>query len=363
VISDYQCPDCRILEEKLAPLVGASDISVSAMHFPFCPDCNKHLKANMHPNACWAARAAEAAGLVAGPEGFWRMHRWLFSRSGAFTDADLDAAIREFTIPREAFLEAMRGEGTLGTVRADIDAAIGFGLASTPMLFVNGVEIRGWRSEGAIGSAIDAARRGAGGRAADRPVDARTRAINDWRASPERAIASRPGGIAFGDARAGAEVVVFGDYQEPNTAELDGVLRVLAKDGAVRYVFRHFPADQKCNPRLPRTIHPLACRMARLAEAAASAGDGSQAGAVHAWLFENRQMYSDNAFAKYTSTIGLDGPVLLRAADSAEVGSRVKADIDAGWELGITSLPAVYVRGRLLGRWQDGILQAVLDER
>ena len=64
IISDYQCPDCRNIEYELKTILSQrSDVSLSAKHFPFCKDCNRHSTRNMHPNACKAALAAEAAGM------------------------------------------------------------------------------------------------------------------------------------------------------------------------------------------------------------------------------------------------------------------------------------------------------------
>ena len=94
--SDYQCPDCRRVEAEIRALVSErDDISLSAKHFPLCTDCNRHITKSPHPNACWAARAAEAAGILRGNEGFWQMHYWLFDRSGSFTGAELQAGLSE----------------------------------------------------------------------------------------------------------------------------------------------------------------------------------------------------------------------------------------------------------------------------
>src|SRR5690606_27324872 len=87
VFTDYQCPDCDQLDQTLEGLIqGRPDVAVSVKHFPFSKACNPNVPREMHPNACWAARAAEAAGVLRGRDGFWAMHRWLFSRRGSFTD-------------------------------------------------------------------------------------------------------------------------------------------------------------------------------------------------------------------------------------------------------------------------------------
>ena len=55
-------------------IAATPDASLAIRHFPMCKACNPHAL-DLHPNACWAARAAEAASIVGGDAAFWRMHR------------------------------------------------------------------------------------------------------------------------------------------------------------------------------------------------------------------------------------------------------------------------------------------------
>ena len=64
MLTDYQCPDCRRLEDEAMRLVEErDDLSLSIKHFPMCAEatpgvpCNKYVKRTLHANACWAARA------------------------------------------------------------------------------------------------------------------------------------------------------------------------------------------------------------------------------------------------------------------------------------------------------------------
>jgi protein-disulfide isomerase len=139
VVSDYQCPSCRTIDAQLAALVAdRPDVSLSVRHFPFCTDCNPHIDQTRHANACRAALAAEAAGQVGGADAFWRMHDWLFSRSGAFTDEKLSEFVAELGLDAPAFQAAFLADATRELVRADIVAADAAGLKFTPMVFING---------------------------------------------------------------------------------------------------------------------------------------------------------------------------------------------------------------------------------
>lgn len=75
IISDYQCPDCRDIESQVRRIMARRpDVSLSAKHHPFSTKCNENVNKDLHPNACWAARAAEAAGILYGNDAFWKMH-------------------------------------------------------------------------------------------------------------------------------------------------------------------------------------------------------------------------------------------------------------------------------------------------
>jgi len=49
-------------------------------HLPLDSSCNPQMQKSLHPRACEAAEAAEAARELGGAEAFWKMHDALFSR-------------------------------------------------------------------------------------------------------------------------------------------------------------------------------------------------------------------------------------------------------------------------------------------
>jgi protein-disulfide isomerase len=139
VVSDYQCPSCRVIDEQLRAIAaGRDDIAISARHFPFCTDCNQHIDKTRHPNACRAALAAEAAGSVGGNEAFWKVHNWLFEHGGDFSDHELRRFIRKIDLNEDSVFAAMQAETTFALIRADVEAADAAGLQFTPMVFING---------------------------------------------------------------------------------------------------------------------------------------------------------------------------------------------------------------------------------
>jgi protein-disulfide isomerase/uncharacterized membrane protein len=123
ILTDYQCPDCLRTERDIHSVMQRRpDVSLSVKHFPMCADCNPNFtkEHDMHPNACWAARAAETAGILRGNDGFWQMHDWLFNHRGAFTNDEFTKGLQDLGYaPDEIsqFNTTMMGRVTLDLVK------------------------------------------------------------------------------------------------------------------------------------------------------------------------------------------------------------------------------------------------------
>jgi len=364
---DYQCEDCQMMESQAAALLTRrSDVSLSVKHFPMCADCNRNVGgSNMHPNACWAARAAETAGILKGNDAFWQMHNWLFQRHGSFTDVDFPPALQQLGYDPNQFIQTMMSNVTLQNVLADIDEGASLGLHFTPLIFINGVELRGFiGNPGALTRAVDdlAARNLPPGTALnDQPVRAADKYIEDWRAQPQRPVPADPRPRTIGDANAKVVITVWGDLQDRFTAELDRQIQEQITagktSGGLRYDFRLYPADQSCNTGVQRTIYPMACVAARAAEAAASvsgaAGDDSY-WKMHNWLLAHQQQtLSDDLIRQAAGEIGLDPAAVVAAMNSPEVIAAVGQDISGGAGMVINGqIPTLYINGKWVPRWK-----------
>jgi protein-disulfide isomerase len=354
---DYQCSDCKIMESQaMALLRSRQDVSLSVKHFPMNTLCNPYAT-DLHRNACWAARAAEAAGMLRGNDGFWQMHAWLFSQSGEFTDASLPARLQQLGYDPQQFIETMSAQATLDLVKADIEEGVALGLHYTPMIFINGVELRGFiGNPGALARSVNelAARNPPpGSPAQDQPALALEKYVGDWLAQPVQTLPQRNRTWAIGPEDAKAQFVVWGDYQEPNCAALDRLLRdKVAAGRSVRYVFRHYPFDKACNPTLPRTMFPFGCMAARAAEAAGVLGGNEAYWKMHAWLFANQVPLDDAALRAAAAAAQFDPAALLGRMNEAEVQNGVNEDIDRAVPFVRQGIPAVYLNGRWLPRWR-----------
>ncbi|MDZ4773437.1 MAG: thioredoxin domain-containing protein [Planctomycetota bacterium] len=355
VFTDYQCEDCHAFEAELERVMAATpDASLSIRHFPMCTACNPHA-IDMHPNACWAARASEAAAIVGGDAAFWRMHAWLFARRGSFTETELDQGLLSLGFDRTAFLAAMHSPETLTRVRQDIDLAMHVGLGSTPMIFVNGVELRGYSAPNALSRALAAVRADAGASTVDQPPSARERFLAEWRNAPRTNIPIDTKPHVLGRVDAPVQIVVFGDYQEPYTCEVDVMLRsITLANPRVSYSFRCFPANKACNITMEKDIHPRACLAAMAAEAAGILQGNDGFWALHDWLTTHRETFDDVTVTTAAEELGMARADFLNALVKPEIQLWTAEDVRAAKDLGLTSIPLVFVDGRRIGQWKAG---------
>lgn len=371
----YPCKQCKALEQQIMQLHRErGDMSVSVKHFPMGKDCNKYVVTDMHPNACWAARAAEAAGLLRGQDGFWQMHEWLFANEGSFDGSKLRAALQQFGYDAAEFQRAMQGDETLARVREDIDDGVALGLWFTPMIFINGVELRGWNAPNAVRRAVEAlaaTNPPALPPAADHPPLALEKLIEDWRQEPQREIAVLPEEHVLGLADAAVQVVVFGDYRQDASAELYGILRnAVQRRGDVRLVYRQFPFNERCNSAVKRTMYEDACDAARAAEGAVLVAGADGFWRMHDWLMANREPFDDRRLSDAAKELGFDPAALAAAAKSPEALTAIDRQCREAAQLGVNTVPTVFVNGRRVSRWKhvqtvvvDEIIEAAAGER
>jgi protein-disulfide isomerase/uncharacterized membrane protein len=375
--TDYQCPDCKLMEQQVEQILAAhpNEVSVSIKHFPFCTECNAQIaEANFHPNACWAARAAESAGILFGTEGFHKMHNWLFSKGGVFLNAEeITGAVRQagFDPDQSRFLEMMTSDEPLKRIRTDIDEAVMYGLKNTPFVFVNGVELKGWKSPNSLVDAVNtllAAHLEAMGPEVDHPVKARDSYVDEWRHNPAMAWPDRAKPWTQVPLRPAPKVRVtmWGDLMEPNCAEADKIIRnTVMGDPEVAYEFRYVPFDQECNKALPRQIIANGCKAAKAAEAAGQLGGTEAYWQMHAWITEHQKEFSDETVKAEAVKIGLKPDDFVAKMNSPEVEKIIQSDIELSSRVGVQEIPRIHVNGRWVPRWKlpgGFVLERIIDE-
>jgi len=152
-------------------------------------------------------------------------------------------------------------------------------------------------------------------------------------------------GHSRGSATAPVTIVEFSDFECGHCAafheSLDDVLPRLGQ--TVRVVFRHFPLDSSCNPKVSGQLHPQACLAAVASECAADQGKFWQ---YHDLLFANQQQLSRQFLIGYAQRLGLDVARFTECLGSAAARERVERDAREGDHLGIDSTPTVFINGR-----------------
>lgn len=377
IMSSYECPDCKRVEGEAFELLEKykGKMSLGAMHFPLCSDCNKYVSKNApspHPNSCWGARAAEAAGMLGGPDGFWKMHKWLFEKNGKFTNEEIRAGVRSMGFDENAFMALMQGPGVLPNIEKDCDVGNTLGLYFTPLVFVNGVEMRGWNVPGTLIRTVDAVMAQNPKPlppTVDKPVLAAQKYIDDWNTMPVRAMPQERAGRAIGPANAQVQIVMFGDYAEPNTKDAWDNLNKIASDPArsTRVVYRHFPGDQTCNKSLPKSFFANGCLAAKAAEAAGIVHGDDGFWKMHAWLFAypDKSKLSVNEIKRGANSLGLNSGKIEELIDSPEVDKAVAADIAAAQSVGVQQIPQIFVNGKFVLRWvreNDNVIDRIAAE-
>ncbi len=136
VFNDFQCPGCRQLAQTIPGLARKFEdtLQIVFKHFPLDSVCNSLVKKELHPRACEAAWAAEAAR----EQGkFWAFHEVLFKprSEGKMTMRSL---VEHLGLNLDRFEAYRRGETALAKVQADIDLGIRIGVDGTPSVFING---------------------------------------------------------------------------------------------------------------------------------------------------------------------------------------------------------------------------------
>lgn len=150
------------------------------------------------------------------------------------------------------------------------------------------------------------------------------------------------GGDAYkvGPDDAKVKIIAFEDFQCPACKFAEEPLREVIKNNptTLQFVFRHFP--------LPS--HPNAEEAALAAEAAGLQGKFWE---MKALLYDNQETWSsmtppDNYFGELATQLELDLNKFKDDYRSDVLKNKVKADISAGNELGISQTPTFFVNGK-----------------
>ena len=143
--SDFQCPYCRRVQPTLISLLEKYPDKVSLVY--------KDLPLRrIHPEAQKAAEAARCAG----EQGkFWEYHDALFEIS-RITKDDFTKVASDLELDTLEFVGCLDSGKHESTVDDDFDQAMQIGAQSTPVFYINGIQLKGAQSIDAFIQIIEA---------------------------------------------------------------------------------------------------------------------------------------------------------------------------------------------------------------
>jgi protein-disulfide isomerase len=156
--------------------------------------------------------------------------------------------------------------------------------------------------------------------------------------------ANRP---AMGADNSKVLVIEYSDFKCPFCSQASKFVKLSAKDtqDIVRFVFRHYPLDKRCNRRLSSDMHPGACL---LAESAACADEQDKFWEYHDVAFETQATITPDVVLKIASDIGLDLGAFEDCMNNRRGLKVVVEDINDAINAGIRSTPSLVINGRIM---------------
>ena len=130
--SDFDCPYCKRAADTIDQLLDQYEDRIRIVY--------KDYPLPSHPNAFKAAEAANCAneqGL------FWEFHDTLFANQGSLDVASLKIFASDVGMNATAFADCLDGGRYAQHVERDLEIGRGYGVSSTPTLFINGRAVMG----------------------------------------------------------------------------------------------------------------------------------------------------------------------------------------------------------------------------
>lgn len=161
--------------------------------------------------------------------------------------------------------------------------------------------------------------------------------------------------IWLGPSDAPNTAVAFVDFQCLRCHQACDLLSELARQPTpgLRVAFKHFPLDVRCNPAVKTVAHPAACRAALALEAATLLGGPSARQRMRERMYERQSDLERDPYAAWAAELGLDESAYREALSSPQAAARIARDVQLGRDLGVESVPTVFLNGRRLHFWPN----------
>jgi uncharacterized membrane protein/protein-disulfide isomerase len=154
IYKDAQCQFCHQAWDMVYEIYRKFNldqlprVAIILRQYPLSNRCNSHMKVNMHPYACAAARAMEASAITGGAEAFWKYHEMLHKHHDELDKVPYVRFAEEIGLSRESFLAALDKAEIEDKIKIDADSLYELGYQAVPIVFINGRYVDGWQVEG-----------------------------------------------------------------------------------------------------------------------------------------------------------------------------------------------------------------------
>ncbi|MDP3358466.1 MAG: thioredoxin domain-containing protein [Lutibacter sp.] len=141
VFSDFQCSLCEMFASNFKYLIekNKGKLNIRFKYFPLSSQCNPVTTDDLHPLACKAARAAEAAHRQGK---FWEYHDALFEKGIDKNPEVFFEVAQSLILDMDKFKTDFESKSSQEKINADIKEGNRLGLEGTPTVFLNGREVR-----------------------------------------------------------------------------------------------------------------------------------------------------------------------------------------------------------------------------
>ncbi len=157
------------------------------------------------------------------------------------------------------------------------------------------------------------------------------------------------GAVVYGE-KGGITVVVFSDFECPFCKRAAILLRELCQkhSSQINLVFKNYPLDAKCNPKIGRSRHEFACDAAVMARCAGMESV-EQFWRMHDALFALDELdWTPEHLAGMAAKLGLNVAPFQLCLGNEAVLRRVREDAELGLRLGVIATPTIFVDGKRL---------------
>jgi protein-disulfide isomerase/uncharacterized membrane protein len=141
-------------------------------------------------------------------------------------------------------------------------------------------------------------------------------------------------------------IVQFADFQCSFCRKLEESMAALRKTYAtqVRFVFKHFPMNTRCNPTVKNDKHSHACDAAAAGECARRQG---KFWPMHDMLYDRQTHLERSSLDADAAEVGVDMAAFGACMDDATVTAAIAKDSTEGAGVRVNGTPRTFINGRM----------------